>query len=248
MPQTNAKITKQQRLEAEKLIYDVLDKVDQTHTNSDYYRKLFSKMSDDQFYKFFQRRLPLRFHEDAFKINPKMYDIIDGFKILKKPLLEKVNFPHVYTNADGKAVQSKECFVGYIHIKRMKQMLSKKNNASMHVEKRDIRTGRLMQEDKAAQETDRDFESLASFGLADTLDEFRSVKADAMQASSEMIATIADKGSVSQKDYVVTRSDGLARNMLNVYLLGAGIHSNLVDNDYMTPYTAENRTRRVHRD
>jgi hypothetical protein len=130
----------------------------------------------------------------------------------------------------------------------MKQMLSKKNNASMHVEKRDMRTGRLMQEDKAAQETDRDFESLASFGLADTLDEFRSVKADAMQASSEMIATIADKGSVSQKDYVVTRSDGLARNMLNVYLLGAGIHSNLVDNDYMTPYTAENRTRRVHRD
>lgn len=136
------------REEIEKLIYSVFDKVDKSHMNSDYYRELFSKMSDDQFYKFFQRRLPLRFHQDAFKIEPKMYDVVDAFKILKKPLLEKVNLPHVYIRPDGKAVQSKECLVIYIHIKRMKQMLSKKNNASMDVGKRDMKTGLLLQEDK----------------------------------------------------------------------------------------------------
>lgn len=235
------------REEIEKLIYSVFDKVDKSRMNSDYYRELFSKMSDDQFYKFFQRRLPLRFHQDAFKIEPKMYDVIDAFKILKKPLLEKVNLPHVYKRSDGKAVQSKECLVIYIHIKRMKQMLSKKNNASMDVGKRDMKTGLLLQEDKGAKETDREFESLAAYGLVETIDEFRSVKADAMEASREMLSTIANKGSVSQDDYVVTKADGLARNMLNVYLIGAGIHSNLIDVDYMTPYTAKNKKKKIER-
>ena len=80
MPSQDHKITDQQRQQVEELIYSVFDKVDKTHTNSDYYRQIFSKMDNDQFYKFFQRRLPLRFHEDAFKIQPTMYDICDTFK------------------------------------------------------------------------------------------------------------------------------------------------------------------------
>lgn len=235
------------RLEAEELIYKVFDTIDKTHSNSDYYRKIFSSMTDDQFYKFFKRRLPLRFHMDEFKISPKMYEVVDAFKILKKPLFEKVNLPYIYTDSNGNPIQSKEALVLILHIKRMKQMLSKKNNASMHTAKRDMRTGLLSQEDKAAKETDREFESMASYGLDYTIEEFRSVKADALQASNEMIATIVDKGSVSQKDYVLTRQDGVARNLLNTYLIGAGIHSSLVDTNYMTPYTARKRMKKVER-
>ena len=235
------------RLEAEELIYKVLDTVDKTHANSDYYRKLFSSMTDDQFYKFFKRRLPLRFHMDEFKISPKMYEVVEAFKILKKPLFEKVNLPYIYTDSNGNPIQSKEALVLILHIKRMKQMLSKKNNTSMHTAKRDMRTGLLSQEDKASKETDREFESLASYGLDYTIEEFRSVKADALQASNEMIATIVDKGSVSQNDYVLTRQDGIARNLLNTYLIGAGIHSSLVDTNYMTPYTARRKMKKVER-
>lgn len=235
------------RQEVENLIYKILDTIDKTHSNSDYYRAIFKDMNNDQFYNFFKRRLPLRFHQDEFKIVPKMYEIVEAFKILDKPLFEKVNLPYVYEDKNGKPIQSQEAMVIVIHIKRMKQMLSKKNNSSMHVEKRDMRTGLLNQEDKAAKESDREFESLASYGLDETIDEFRSVKADAMQASAEMIATIASKGSVSQNDYVLTRQDGIARNLLNVYLIGAGIHSNLIDADYMTPYTARNKMAKVER-
>jgi hypothetical protein len=129
----------------------------------------------------------------------------------------------------------------------MKQMISKKDNASMNIEKRDMRTGLLSKEDKGAKETDREFESLASYGLDQTLDEFRTVKADAINASATMLATILDKGSVSQNDYAVTKVDGLARNMLNVYLLGAGVYSNLIDREYMTPLTARNKQRKIER-
>src|SRR5699024_761042 len=116
----------------EDLIYKVFDTVDTTKTNSDYYRELFSKMSNNEFYHFLKRRLPFRFHQEVFKIEPKMYQIVDAFKILNKPLLEKVNLAHIYRNKDGVPVQSKECLVIYIHLKRMKQLLNKKTNIALN--------------------------------------------------------------------------------------------------------------------
>lgn len=74
-----------QRKEAEELIYKVMDAADVSHTNSDYYKNLFSKMSDDEFMEFCKRRLPFRFHFETFHTEPKMHEIIDAFKILNKP-------------------------------------------------------------------------------------------------------------------------------------------------------------------
>ena len=235
------------RQQAEELIYKVFDTVDPSKTNSDYYRKIFSSMSDDEFEKFCKRRLPFRFHEEVFKIEPKMYDIFDAFKVLDKPLLEKIKLPYVYTNKDGVPVESKEALVIYIHLKRMKQMLTKKNNTAIDIDKRDMKTGLLVGEDKGGKETDREFESLATMGLEYTMDEFARPKADAMAAMSQMSNTILAKGFVSDKDIDVTRDDSIGKNLLNTYLIGAHIHSNLVDINYMTPLTAKNKQARIDR-
>lgn len=242
-----ALITPKQRDEAEMLIYKVLDAIDPSHTNSDYYREIFSKMSDDQFYHFFQRRLPIRFHYEVFTIEPKMEDILQGFKILNKPLIEKVNLPHVYRRSDGIPVKSQECMVMYLHIKRMQQIVAKKSHVALNVEKRDMKTGLLVSEDKGSKETDREFESLASYGLDFTMDEFARVRGDSMEAASEMNSIIAAKGSVSQNDFTVSKYDSIAKNTLNVYLIGSHIYTNLVDINYMTPHTAQNKERKVER-
>lgn len=152
-------MTKQKRNEIEALIYKVFDTVDKSGMNSEYYKKLFSDMTDNDFYKFLQRRLPFRFHTEIFKSEPKMYDIFDAFKILDKPLLEKVNVPHVYTNKDGVPVQTKECVVVYIHLKRLKQTAAKKTSVAIDIDHRDMRTGLLSGGDKGGKETDREFES-----------------------------------------------------------------------------------------
>lgn len=228
-----------QREKAEKLIYDVLDAADKTHTNSDYYKKIFATMSDNDFMEFCKRRLPFRFHTQVFKVEPKMYDIVDAFKVLDKPLLERVKLPYVYTNADGEPIESEECMVIYIHLKRMKQMLTKKNHTSINIEKRDMKTGLLTSDDKGGKETDREFESLATMGLDYTMDEFARPKADAMDAMSQMSNEILAKGYVSQEDLNVSRTDSLGKNLMNVYLIGAHLHSNLVDIDYVTPLTAK---------
>lgn len=236
-----------QRDKAEQLIYTVLDTVDKSKTNSDYYRKIFANMSDEDFMTFCKRRLPFRFHQEVFKIEPKMYEIIEAFKVLDKPLLEKVKLPYVYINKDGEPVESQECLVIYIHLKRMKQMLTKKNNTAMNIEKRDMKTGLLLGEDKGGKETDREFESLAVMGLDYTMDEFARPKADALAAGAQMSNTILAKGFVSNEDITVSKDDSIAKNLLNCYLIGAHIHSNLVDIDYMTPFTAKNKQNQIER-
>ena len=228
-----------QREKAEKLIYDVLDAADKTHTNSDYYKKIFATMSDNDFMEFCKRRLPFRFHTQVFKVEPKMYDIVEAFKVLDKPLLERVKLPYVYINNDGEPIESEECMVIYIHLKRMKQMLTKKNHTSINIEKRDMKTGLLTSDDKGGKETDREFESLATMGLDYTMDEFARPKADAMDAMAQMSNKILAKGYVSQEDLNVSRTDSLGKNLMNVYLIGAHLHSNLVDIDYVTPLTAK---------
>lgn len=236
-----------QREEAEMLIYKIFDTVDKSKTNSDYYRKIFANMSDEDFMNFCKRRLPFRFHQEVFKIEPKMYEIVDAFKVLDKPLLEKVKLPYVYTNKDGVPVESQECLVIYIHLKRMKQMLTKKNNTAMNIENRDMKTGLLTGSDKGGKETDREFESLAVMGLDWTMDEFARPKADATAATQQMSNAILAKGYVSDKDITVAKDDSLAKNLLNVYFIGAHIHTNLVDIDYMTPYTSKAKQKIIER-
>lgn len=242
-----ALITKKQREDCENLIYAVMDQAEATkgtHMNSDYYRELFSKMSDDQFYNFFKsKRLPLRFHYEPFKVEPQLDDVIKAFKLMNKSLIEKINLPHVYTREDGTPVKSQECLVIFIHIKRMKQNVIDKSHVAMNIEQRDMKNGLLSGHDKGARESDREFESLAAFGLEYNMDEFSRARADSMRAAAEMNSVILGKGSVSDKDITVAKSDNLAKNMMNVYLLGANIHSNLIDTDYMTPYTARNKQR-----
>lgn len=240
-------IDNKKREEVEKLIYKIFDTIDPSKTNSDYYREIFSKMNNEEFYKFMERRLPFRFHQEVFKIEPKMYQIVDAFKILNKPLLEKLNLPHIYINRDGVPVQSQECMVIYIHIKRLKQLLAKKTNIALNTEKRDMKTGLLIGEDKGGKETDREFESLAAFGLDYTIDEFSRVRADSLKAAAQMNNIIMDKGYVNNNDIKITKDDSLGKNMLNVYLIGANIHSNLIDVDYMTPYTAKNKQSQIER-
>ena len=148
-----------QRLEAEMLIYKTFEKAEHGTVNSDYYKALFANMTDEEFKTFCIRRLPFRFHVEAFKVEPKLHDIMDAFKILNVPLLEKVKLPYMYKNKQGIPVESKEALIIYIHIKRMKQMLTKKNNVSMNIDKRDMKTGLLLQEDKGGKETDREYYS-----------------------------------------------------------------------------------------
>lgn len=234
-------VTKKQREQAEELIYKTFDAIDPTGANTQYYQQLFANMSDEDFTKLISRRLPFRYHVAPFKNEPTMPNIFKAFKVLNKPLMEKVKLPYLKKNSSGQPIESKECLVVYLNIKRLKQMLAKKTNTAIDIAKRDMKTGRLLGEDKGGVQTDKEFEGAMALGLENVSIEYSRVKASAMQAKAEAYNTINTKGEVSFEDIDAQRTDSLAKNTLNVYLIGANLHSNIIDSDYYTPYTLENR-------
>lgn len=240
---------KARRAKAEKLIYDVLDAADVTHTNSDYYKEVFGKMSDEEFYKFFSKKLPMRFHSSAFKVEPKMYEIDKAFKVLGAPLYEVVNLPYLYKDSKGKPIRSKSCMVVYLHIKRMKQMLAKKNSVALSIADRDMRTGLLINHSKGAKMSDREEETLALPGLDATVDEFARLRADAMESKEKMYSIIATTGTIKAGEVQPEKDESLAKKMLYVYMLGANICTNLLGEDggYINPNTLKNRKQQMER-
>ena len=241
-------IDKQTRQKCEKVIYDAFNALDPTGANTQYYQELFSNMSDVEFTRLISKRLPFRFHVAPFKNEPTMNNIFDCFnKVLHKPLIEKVKLPYLAANSDGEPVESKECLVGYLNIKRLKQMMAKKTNTAIEINKRDRKTGRLLGQDKGGIESDKEFEGAMALGLENTAIEYARVKAAAMKAKTEAYKTINVKGEVSFEDIDPEPTDSLAKNTMNVYLIGANLHSNLIDTDYYTPYTLERKRTMIDR-
>lgn len=236
------------RKETEELVCSVMDALDPTGSNSEFYTNLFSKMTDEQFLKFIGKRLPFRFQSRLFKIEPKMDNINKALDILKVPLMETLDLNYLYKNKEGKSIQSLECPVVYLNLKKMKQFITKKNSIHTDMSKRDMKTGRLIDDSKGGQTSDREFESLAIEGLTKTMEELARPKADSIKAKNMMYSSISTTGQVSTKDYVVDIDDSLAKNLLNVYLIGSQLNSNLINQDYLLPYTIANRTRKVERE
>lgn len=241
-------ISPEKRKQCEELIYKTFSTIDPTGANTEYYQKLFADMSDAQFTKLISGRLPFRYHVSPFNNEPKMPDIINAFKVLNKPLLEKVALPYLAKNNDGKAIESKECLVGYMNIKRLKQMLTKKNNTALEIANRDMKSGRLLGHDKGGLESNKEFEGALALGLENTTAEYARIKAAAMKAKAETYNTINIKGEVSFDDIDTNKTDSIAKNTMNVYLIGANLHSNLIDEDYYTPLALERKKKRIERD
>lgn len=238
-----------ERKKAETLICKYFDAVDKTKANGDYYRELFSKMSDTQFKKFVAKQFPYKFQPKPFVIEPTMQDAVDGLEgVLKVPLLERVFLPYIYKNKKGKSIATKPCLVIYIHLKKMKQFITKKNAMSTNISERDMKTGLLVNVDKNGKTSDREFECLAIMGLDNTIEEFSRTRADSMNAKDMAYQIISTTGRVSKEDIPLEQDDSLSKNLLSVYMLGCGINSNLVNEDLYLPITIKRRRKKVERE
>lgn len=236
-----------QRLESERLIYKVMDILDPEGNNTDFWKNEFSKMSDEQFKKYISGNFPFYFQTGAFK-EPSMDQISKALDELKVPLLESIYLPYKYKDRDGNPMKTKPCMVVYIHMKRMKQLLTKKNGMSIGVDSRDMRTGLLTGIDKNGKESDREFESLAISGLYNTIKEFSRSRADSMEDKNIMNNDIKITGMTRLDNLPEALDDSLSKNLLSTYFLGAQLYSSLVNEDYMLPYVYRERKRKISRE
>ena len=234
-------MNKKQREEIEALVISSMDILDKSKTNSDYYKDLFARMSDNQFEKFIAKRFPFKFHYRPSVVEPTMDDVTKALDYIGVPLMEKINEPNVYVNKDGVPVNTKEALVVYIHHKPVQQFITKKNKWSMNTSNRDMKTGRLVGADKGAVTSDREFESMAVQGMNSTMKEFYTIKADAMNAKNLANNVIGSTGMLRLEDIPIDKDDSLSKGLMNVYMIGAHLNSNILNEGNYTPYTLSRR-------
>lgn len=236
----------QTRLNVERMIYKIMDILDPDGDNSDFWKQEFSKMNDNQFKKYFENNFPIFFQTKAFK-EPSIDQIVKALDVIDVPLLEPVYLPFKYKDKDGNPLKTKECLVIYVTNKRMKQLLTKKNSMSIDSSVRDMKTGLLTGISKNGKESDKEFESLGVSGLYYTMKELSRPRADSMNSKSIMNSTIKVLGQVSLDELPDDIDDSLSKNLLNAYFLGAQLYTNIVNEEYLLPYTRKLRNKNIER-
>lgn len=240
-------MTSKDRKEYENFIYDIMNTLDPTEENSIIYRKKFSSMNDKKFENWLRNFLNDEDSNFTLEIVPYKREL--SLKNIEKaankigvPLLEKVALP--FENPEGDVVwTATEVPVIYINIKRVQQMIAKKNAMSTSIEMRDSKSGQVTGDDKNARNSDVENIALIAINADETLKEMVGPRSDNLVAKAEMLKKIAKDGYVSNQDYKINNFDKIAINTMDVYFLAAGIKTNLVTDGLMIKRTYMNQNK-----
>jgi len=171
-----------------------------------------------------------------------MQQIKKAADILHCPLEEYI----YYRMNDPRGIRSKtKVPVGYVHVKRVQQLLSKKNHYSFDNDERNLKTGDVKGESKVASLSDVESFALAAIGADKALEEFLGPRSDNQKRKQEMYRQIARDGYTSLGDMSKGNSQSTTLNTLNTYLLASGIRSDLITKNLKTEYTVEQDLKNV---
>jgi len=233
-------------------IYRVLDAIDKTGANTDRYRKYFESMNEEQFKKEIKAFL-LDENEhffvelDAFENNLTMEEIQEAADIANVLISDYLVLPHISDDKDDPYITNEKVMIGWMPQRRVQQSRSVKNHLSVSIDKRNPKTGQVIDEDKNARMSDSEMYQLLYQNSPNALHEFFGPRSDDMVMKNEMLYQLQRKGSVSLDELPNSPENKTSLNYLNYLLLAAGYTSDLVDGNGLLPIVA-NRGGKLYRD
>jgi len=239
----------EKRKKIEELVLGTMSRMDKILINTEKYRKFFKSMNDENFKKWIEKFLK---NEDEnfymeflpYKNEPTLQDLVDAGKYINIPLDEYIYLRHDGNKSDP-IRSAKPVPVGYISIKRLQQMLQKKNSYSLDISVRNQKTGQLTSNSKIARLTEAENYALAAYGATEVGRELMGPRADDSVGKSEMYKQIATQGYFSLNDLTNDVANKQTLNTVNTFFLGAGIRTDLITPDLELRRTIEARKRRV---
>lgn len=227
-PQTNNK-----RQKIEKVIYDTFNILDKTGANTKKYKELFNSMNDDQFnsyMKTFLKDKKANFYLEVLpnKNEPSLSEIEKALEYLDVPKDEYVYFRDG-EHKDNPIRTRYKVPVGYVTLKRMQQVLSKKNTYSLDINKRALKTNQVTGDDKIARLTDQENYMLSAIGANNAMKEFLGPRADSADAKMDLYKNISMYGYAYMKDLSNDINEKQTINTVSAYLIGCGIKTDLLE-------------------
>jgi hypothetical protein len=238
-----AKLTKAKREKIEKIVLGVVKRLDNSKMlNHKRYDAMFEAMDDEDFEKW--AKTMGRDLDDTIQIfqlpfeEMKMTQIKSAADFLGIPLEEYIWYRH----SDPDGVRTKmRVPVGYIHIKRVQQLLNKKNRYALDTENTELKSGQVKGESKVASISDPESFALVATGANSALKEFLGPRADNQSKKLSMYRQIARDGFATleamDEDSDIAKSTAI--NTMNAYLLASGIRSDLVNDSLKTNHTID---------
>ena len=228
----------------EKLIYDTFDAIDPTGKNSQKHKNIFENMNDKEFEKYMKEFLnndDENFILDIveFENTLKFEYCEDAAKVLGIPLVENIFMPHLTMDKSNVVISKEKCLVGYINVKRLQQLLHKKNGLAVSNKRRHQLTGQVTGDDKNAQDSDIEATMLVALGADSILQELHGPRADDAVMRRGMEQSIATKGYVSLEDLENVSTNKVTLNTVNAFLISMGLKSNLVTDSYILPIVSD---------
>ncbi len=246
--------TKNFRKEVEDLVYTFMDMFDPSGKSRNIWKEQFDAHPDDKDFVNFIRSIlndeQRYFSPEIAAFDKERQPKLSNYKkiadFIGVPLEEYVVLPYMNTDTGT----SKEITtptpvpVGYLHMKRMQQIVRKKNKLTLEADKRDQRTGQVIAEDKGGRLSDADMYSLVTIGAEPVLKEFYGPRADSEEAREKMYKSMREGTRLPRlSDLPDKKSDKVALNTLNVYIMGAGLMSDVIRKDYVLPITVKDMTK-----
>ena len=172
----------------------------------------------------------------------RMNQIKDAARFLKIDLEDYI----YYRQDDPRGIRSKmKIPVGYVHIKRMQQILSKKNHYAYEASNRSLKTGDVKgEDDKVASISEPEVYALAAIGGYRALEELLGPRGDNQEKKRQMYRQIAKGGYCTLDSMESTRFSSTTLNTINTYLLASGIRSDLINDTLQTEWTLNNNLRK----
>jgi hypothetical protein len=229
----------EKRKKIEKLVLSVYSALDTTGENTKKMADTFKSMDDKAFAEFVNsikdRKAYFQLEVLPFKNEPKLDDINKALGILKVPAEEYVYYPHE-ASKDGKPLRTKVPVpVGYIHVRRLQQILSKKNSYTADITKRNQLTGQVTGDSKIARLSDTETAALITMGANMAVKELLGPRADNKAKKVAMYQQISRDGYVTLQSLegLDTVLDNTSLLTMDAYLLGAGLISDLINGSYI---------------
>jgi len=224
-----ATITKSpKRITAENSIYKLMDDFDPTKYNSGAYKALFDTMSESEF-KAYMKQIESEECYVSFEIDSakKFLNMEKIFEICNKRGFKTHKYVKYRDNRtkDGTmcSVTPYPVLILYMQVKRLQQMLNKKNSVSGNTDKINPITGTVTGDSKAAGVNDTQTYGLIATGQLNTLKELLGPRADDERSKQQMLHHIEMHGSVKLADLHIVPKNKQSLQTTRVYLRGIGI-------------------------
>ena len=237
-------LTPDKRKRIEKLVQDTFLALDITGENAKQYKTHLSGMSDTEFKAWLNA---LQTNEDfhfylsclPFHNEPTLEQIEKAAKITGTKLHQYVYFRH--DGSKDKPIRTAHRVpVGFIHVRRLQQILSKKTSYSTDANSRSQLTGQLSGHDAVGRLADEEAYALKTVGGEATLQELLGPRADNRDKRLGMYQDIERYGFVQYSNLSGDLKNQPTINYMDTLLLAAGLKSDLIDTTELLRVTLDN--------